>query len=277
LFDRVTILRKERCDEIRMKRYDTFEIKISQEIATLILKGRKVNLFTNKMFDDLVCFFRSLRENREIRFLIISGEGENFSGGMDIDEIEKVVHSSENARRQQMLGIELLRNLEGLEQITIAALKGAVVGVGMAVAMVCDFRIMAEDSYIRFPETSIGDYLGFGCTSRLVRMVGASKAMEIIMTCDPIPASEVLRLGLANKVVPKENLTEVVWEFVEKLRLRSPAGLRLTKKLAIAASLEGLGSMIVCEPEFIQCLVYSGELEEGVKAYREKRPPAFRR
>jgi enoyl-CoA hydratase/carnithine racemase len=271
------VLRKERCDEIRMKRYDMFEIKISQEIATLILKGRKVNLFTDKMFDDLICFFRSLRENGRIRFLIIAGEGENFSGGMDLNEIEKVVHSPENARRQQMLGIELFRNLEGLEQITIAVLQGAVVGVGMAVAMVCDFRIMAEDSCIRFPEASIGDYLGFGCTSRLVRMVGASKAMEIIMTCDPIPASEALRLGLANKVVPKENLTEVVREFVEKLRLRSPVGLRVTKKLAIAASLEGLGNMIVCEPEFIQCLVYSGDLEEGIKAFRQKRPPAFRR
>ncbi|UCH22730.1 MAG: enoyl-CoA hydratase/isomerase family protein [Deltaproteobacteria bacterium] len=105
---------------------------------------------------------------------------------------------------------------------------------------------MTEDSYFIVPETNIGAYYTWGCTPRLVRMVGASKAMEIIMTCAPISSQEAYRLNLANKVVPKGALMDATHEFVAKMSSKSPTCIRITKKLASGASLKGFGNMFIC-------------------------------
>ena len=168
-----------------------------------------------------------------------------------------------------------MRSLENLEQVTVASLRGIVCGAGMAVAQACDFRIMTEESYFIVPETLVGTYYTWGCTPRLVRMVGASKAMEIVMTCDPIPAPEAYRLNLANKVVPKDSLEGETRNFIAKIAARSPACVRITKKIALGASMEGFGNMFVCEPELMQGVVYTGETREGIRAFLEKRDPKF--
>jgi enoyl-CoA hydratase/carnithine racemase len=107
-------------------------------------------------------------------------------------------------------------------------------------------------------------------------MVGASKAMEIIMTCDPLPAEEAYRLNLANKVVPNDSLMQATHEFIEKIASKSPTCIRLTKKIALGASMEGFGNMFICEPELMQEVVYTGETNEGIEAFLQKRAPKFR-
>jgi len=169
-----------------------------------------------------------------------------------------------------------MRALESLEQVTVAALKGVVIGAGMAAAMACDFRIMAEDSYFNVPETIIGTYFTWGCTPRLVRMVGASKAMEIIMLCEPISAQEAYRLGLANRVVPAASLMEATHEFIAKIAAKSPTSIRLTKKIAIGSSLREFGNTFMIEPELMQILALNGETVEGVEAFFQKRPANFK-
>lgn len=134
---------------------------------------------------------------------------------------------------------------------------------------------MTEDSYYVVPETMVGTYFTWGCTPRLVRMVGASKAMEIIMTCDPVSAQEAYTLGLANKVVPGESLMEATHEFIAKIASKSPTCIRITKKIALGASMEGFGNTLICEPELMQILVHTGETKEGVTAFFQKRPPNF--
>ena len=146
----------------------------------------------------------------------------------------------------------------------------------MAAAMACDFRVMAEDSLFLVPETMVGVYFTWGCTPRLVRMVGASKAMEIVMTCDPVPAEEAHRLGLANQIVPKTRVLEAAGELVAKIASRSPTAVRITKKIAFAASMQGFGNLFACEPELMQGLMYTGETEEGIRAFLEKRVPQYK-
>jgi enoyl-CoA hydratase/carnithine racemase len=170
----------------------------------------------------------------------------------------------------------MMRSLESLEQVTVAALRGVVIGAGMAAAMACDFRIMAEDSYFSVPETIIGTYFTWGCTPRLARMVGASKAMEIIMLCEPVPAEEARRLGLANRIVPAASLMDAVHEFISKIAAKSPTSIRLTKKIAIGSSLREFGNTFMIEPELMQVLALNGETVEGVQAFFEKRPAKFK-
>jgi enoyl-CoA hydratase/carnithine racemase len=260
-----------------MPTYETLEVERSNEVATLFLNRPPLNLFNGKMMEELIGFFHALRSDRDTRFLILAARGGNFSGGADLKEIVegfgRKEWGPESARHQQLAGHELMRSLESLEQVTVAALQGAVIGAGMAVAMACDFRIMAEESYFSVPETMVGVYFTWGCTPRLVRMVGASKAMEIVMACDPIQAREAHRLNLANQVVPKDVLMPAAQEFVGKIASRSPTAVRLTKKIALGASMQGFGNTFVCEPELMQGLTFTGETEEGIRAFVEKRPP----
>ncbi len=258
-----------------MNKYDTLLVEQTEEIMTVTLNRPKLNLFNQRMVEELIQVWHSLRHNISARFVILTAQGNHFSAGADLKEIGEGELSAVDARRLQLAGHEMMRSLENVEQVTVAAMRGIVCGAGMAVAQACDFRIMSEDSYFVVPETNIGTYYTWGCTPRLVRMVGASKAMEIIMTCDPIPAPEAYRLNLANKVVPDNKVMEASQEFIAKIASKSPTCIRITKKIALGASMEGFGNMFVCEPELMQEVVYTGETQEGIEAFMQKRPPDF--
>ena len=258
-----------------MREYETIRVEQSDEVVTVALDRPRLNLFNMKMIEELIEVWHSLRTNRTARFVILTAQGDHFSAGADLKDISESDVTAEDARFQQLLGHELMRSLENLEQVTVASLRGVVCGAGMAVAQACDFRIMAEDSYYIVPETFVGTYYTWGCTPRLVRMVGASKAMEIVMTCDPITAQEAYRLNLANRVVPNDSLDEETQAFVAKIASKSPTCVRITKKIALGASMEGFGNMFVCEPELMQGVVYTGETREGISAFLEKRTPKY--
>ena len=259
-----------------MSSYETLIFDQSDEIVTVTLHRPKLNLFNTQMVEELIQVWHSLRNNTSARFVILTAEGDHFSAGADLSEFGSGEFKAEDARIHQLAGHEMMRSLENLEQVTVAALRGIVCGAGMAVAQACDFRIMTEDSYYVVPETNIGTYYTWGCTPRLVRMVGASKAMEIIMTCDPLPAEEAYRLNLANRVVPNDSLMKATHEFIEKIASKSPTCIRLTKKIALGASMEGFGNMFICEPELMQEVVSTGETNEGLEAFLQKRAPKFR-
>ncbi len=258
-----------------MSHYETLKFEQAGEIVTVTLDRPKLNLFNRQMVEELIRVWHSLRNNTSARFVILTSQGDHFSAGADLRALGSGEFKPEDARIHQLAGHELMRSLESVEQVTVAALRGLVCGAGMAVAQACDFRIMTEDSYYSVPETNVGTYYTWGCTPRLVRMVGASKAMEIIMTCDPISAQEAYRLNLANKVVPNESLMEATHEFIAKIASRSPTCIRITKKIALGASMEGFGNMFICEPELMQEVVCTGETKEGIEAFLEKRPPKF--
>jgi enoyl-CoA hydratase/carnithine racemase len=258
-----------------MKDYEAIKCEQSGEVVTVTLNRPKLNLFNLKMMEELIEVWHSLRLNRTARFVILTAAGDHFSAGADLKEISETAFTAEDGRYQQLLGHELMRSLENLEQVAVASLRGVVCGAGMAVAQACDFRIMAEDSFFVVPETQVGTYYTWGCTPRLVRMVGASKAMEIVMTCDPIPAEEAYRLNLANKVVPNDSLEDATRAFIAKIASKSPTCVRITKKIALGASMEGFGNTFVCEPELMQEVISTGETREGIEAFLEKRTPKF--
>lgn len=258
-----------------MKEYRTLITEQFNETLVVTLNRPPLNLFNAEMIEDLIDLWQSLRRETAIRFVIVTGSGDHFSAGVDLKAFSEGEYTADTARTGQLAGHELMRSLENLEQVTVAALNGVVVGAGMAVAIACDFRIMAEDSFFSVPESAIGTYFTWGCTPRLVRMAGASKAMEIIMTCDPINSSEALRLNLANKMAPKDSLIRTCHEFIGKIASRSPTSIRITKKIALGASMEGFGNMFVSEPELMQILALNGETEEGVTAFLQKRTPNF--
>lgn len=261
--------------EENLQEYETIDVNQAGETVTIALNRPNFNLFNERMMRELTHAFLSQRENTAARFIVLTARGEHFSGGIDLKEINESGFTPEDGRMNQLLGHDLMHSIENLEQVTVASLCGIVCGAGMAVAQACDFRIMSKESYFLVPETQIGTFYTWGCTPRLVRMVGASKAMEIVMTCDPIDAREARRLNLANLVVEKEALEEAVDNFIAKIAAKSPTSIRLTKKIVQGASMLGFGNMFVCEPELMQGLAHTGETNKGIAAFMEKKPPEF--
>ena len=145
-----------------MNNYKTILVDQNNETMTVRLNRPKLNLFNGQMMEELIHVWRSLQTNTSVRFVILTAEGKHFSGGVDLDEFTKAEFKPEDARYQQLVGHELMRTLENLEQITFCAMRGVVCGAGMAVAQTCDFRIMTQDSYFLVPETNVGTYYTWG-------------------------------------------------------------------------------------------------------------------
>ncbi|MEE8580820.1 MAG: enoyl-CoA hydratase/isomerase family protein, partial [Myxococcota bacterium] len=127
------------------------------------------------------------------------------------------------------LGRRACRAIEALELPTIARVQGHAVGGGFALALACDFRIAAESAVFHVPEVDLGVPLTWGATPRLILEVGAARAREIILMCDPISAAQAERWGIANRVVPEDQLDAVVEQWAGRLAAKPEAAVHMTK------------------------------------------------
>ena len=174
-------------------------------VATIELyRPQKKNSLNGEMRGELEECLKELARDRNTRVVIVTGGEEIFCAGADISEIQESV--SAEAAYHHAREFQLLFDLvEALPQPVIAAVSGYALGGGCELALACDFRIASQTAKLGLPEIKIGAFPGGGGTQRLPRLIGASKAKEMIFTGDPIGAEEALALGLVMKVVPKES------------------------------------------------------------------------
>lgn len=247
-----------------MTTYQTLDLKRENDVLEVILNHKNgANTVSITMLKELIQLADWLRDEKGINYVIFTNTGRFFSVGADLVELvndfTQAEAQSENIRRMQIVGQEMMRKLESLEQITFAAIQGSAYGAGVAIAMTTDFRFMTESSVFNLPETNVGLFLTWGCTPRLVKSVGAVKAKELIMLCEDVSAEECLQLGLINKVVRKEEMKDVVFQTIEKLRRKGPLSIRLTKKLVNASVAPNFGDILINETELVERVAISGE------------------
>lgn len=261
-------------------RYHTLVLEKAPPLATLTLnRPDKLNALNEEMLQELGQLLAELRADTAVRFVIITGEGRAFSAGVDLSQrggpAEKNGVRHDEARLEQLAVHDLIRSLENLEQVTIAAVNGYCLGGGLVLAMACDFIIAAQDAVFGVPEANVGIFFVWGASARLSRLVGPSRAKEMIMTCENVTAEQALAIGLACKVVPREQLMEAAQAMVDTIADKSPLAIRLTKKLVNAASAPGHGDVYLVEPELVELAHLLGHPAEGARAFRERRPPRF--
>jgi len=261
--------------------YQTLLVEKTPPLVTVTFnRPARLNAFNLEMIQEVMRLCSELREDVDTRCVIFTGAGRAFSAGIDLSgrggppPEDPFPHYTE-ARMGQLLGHDFMRALEGLEQITIAAVNGLALGGAFSVCMACDFRIASENAGFGIPEANVGLFFTWGCTPRLVSLIGPAKAKELIMTCDIIDAAEAQAIGFVNKVVPAERLMETARELAAKIISRSPLAIRLTKKIANAAAAPNIGDLYICEPELVERLYLSGDPAEGANAFLEKKKPRF--
>jgi len=158
----------------------------------------------------------------------------------------------------------------------IAMVNGLALGAGMELAMACDMIFASEDAKFGQPEIRVGLIPGGGGTQVLPRLVGEKKAKELVFTGNIFSAEEALRIGLINRVVPKETLRETVEELVSTLLKRSPIILKFAK-MAVNKTFEApLSVGLAYESDLCALCFGTEDLKEGARAFAEKRPPVFK-
>ncbi|MBN1152955.1 MAG: enoyl-CoA hydratase/isomerase family protein [Dehalococcoidia bacterium] len=235
------------------------------------------NALDGQMLEQLVDLCRTLEGDTETRFVVFSGEGRSFMAGVDMKSDAMAVDKDPaSSRLRQRMGQELVKRLRELEQITVAAVNGACIGAGLALAIACDLRIASDDSVWALPNTSLGYFFSWACTPLLVVLVGPGNAKDLILARRQLTAAEAVSMNLANMSVPRDALLTSAEELVERMRTGGPVAMRMAKKLVNASSPAWMGDVSVAEPELIERLYAAGEPQEGSAAFLEKRPPRWK-
>jgi enoyl-CoA hydratase len=248
----------------------------SEGIATITLNRQDVlNALSKEVIDEILQALEDVRNDENIRVVIITGAGEKaFSAGADIKDMKGM--TAIKARDLSTMGGRLCDAIENLEKPVIAAINGFALGGGLELAMACDIRIASENARMGQTEINIGLIPGWGGTQRLTKLIGMTKAKELIFTGKMIDAKTAEQLGLINMVVPPEKFKEAVRQFAAELASKAPVALKVAKALINKGAYINLDSAVALEREGIGVVGSTEDLQEGVSAFIEERKPVFK-
>ncbi|HNS15592.1 MAG TPA: enoyl-CoA hydratase-related protein [Syntrophorhabdaceae bacterium] len=256
--------------------YETLIIEREEPVGIIKLNRPPVNPLSVKLYHELYDAVCEFENDDAIGAIIITGNGDKaFAAGLDIKDVmgKSAVETLDflwTAPRKTF------DKLTGIGKPTIAALFGLALGGGCEVALCCDLRIAAEDTVIGLPEIGLGIMPGSGATQRLPRLIGVAKAKEMIYTGDNINAAEAYRVGLVNKVVPKEKLMEEAKAMAKKLAAKPKAAFALIKRCIDNGLNMNLASGLTMEMDSFSIAFTSEDGREGINAFVEKRKPNYK-
>lgn len=243
-------------------------------LVTLLTINRpeKRNALNQPTRDELLVALDELR-SAESRVLVVTGAGDKaFIAGADINEFDgRTVWTQRDVMKRR----RVFDALEEFPKPVIAMINGYCLGGGLELAMACDIRMASENALLGQPEINLGIIPGAGGTQRLTRLVGEGLAMEIILSGDAIRAEAAREIGLVNHVVPAADLRARVMSLATRIAERSPIALRMAKESIKNVARSGLREGLERETDLF-CLAFASQDRiEGVRAFLEKRPPAF--
>lgn len=254
--------------------YETILFKKENGKGIIIFnRPDKLNALNRKVFDELSIVFAEVERDPEVKILILTGGVDLFGAGADIQMLANLKSSAEYYLFSGENNAYHL--LENMGKPTIASVGGFCLGGMLEIALCCDFRIAADNARFGLPEVKLGVLPGGGGTQRLPRLIGMTKAKELVFLGDFIDGSEAYRLGLVNRVVPKDQLDAETHRFAERLIDRPPFTLRVIKGVMNSGSNTSLREGLEIERQGFTILFSTEDKKEGMAAFMEKRKPAF--
>ena len=256
--------------------YKTILYEKKEGIGTITLnRPESMNALNSTVFKELGQVLSEIEEDNDVKVVIITGSEKFFAAGADITEIDKISTPIDAHGFLKDAQIAINR-FEDLGKPVIAAISGLALGGGCELTMACDLRIAAENAMFGQPEIKIGVIPGGGGTQRLPRLVGVTKAKELLYTGDFIDAGEAHRIGLVNKVVPVASLMDEARKMALKIARQPGVTLKITKIAVNGGMNMDLKSAMAYEARCFEILFSTEDQKEGVKAFIEKRKPVFK-
>lgn len=243
-------------------------------VCLVTLDNPPLNVVTLPVIDELYDVMHNLRREEKVRVVVVTGGGgKAFSVGSDVKEFpgvwDDVVDKKLKKENEAFSGIEYL------PMPTIAAMEGSTCGGGFEIAMACDIRILSDKGKIGLPEINLGIFPASGGLFRLPKLVGVSKALEIMYLGEFVPAEECLRLGMVNRLAPAGGALAAALELADAIALKPAEPLRRIKRGVRDFAFKSSEETFLDNLRRSEDLWKQPDCREGVNAFIEKRPPQF--
>lgn len=248
---------------------------VTDGVAVIAIDNPPANVLSSAVFREIGAAVEGYQKDPAVRGIVITGEGANFAAGADVREIGQIADTA-TGEKLSLEAHAIVRKIELSDIPVLAAINGYCFGGGCELILACHLRIASDKARIAQPEIKIGIIPGMGGTVRLPRLVGGPRALEILLTGDPISAQEAHRIGLVNAVVPEAELRRQAVQLLSK-RIGSMSKQAVSRILR--AVREGLdrpvAEAIALEAKLFGEMMPTADKAEGVRAFAEKRPPKF--
>ena len=246
-------------------------MEVENEIAVVTInRPKSLNALNSETLAELNTCLAEIEGRTDIKVVILTGSGsKSFVAGADISEMVNATPAE--GRAMGLLAREAFGRLENMPQVTIAAVNGFALGGGCEISMACVIRVAAEYAKFAQPECGLGILPGFGGTQRLARLVGKGRAKEMIFTCDMIDAQDAYRIGLANHVVPQEELLDYCKAMAGRIMKNAPYAVSLAKQVINSGADMDLDNGLKLEANIFGLSFSTEDKMEGMTAFLEKR------
>lgn len=237
-------------------------------------RQKKLNALNRQVVSEIGAALAGLRNNGDVRGVVLTGAGDRaFVAGADIGVLARMDPLS--GAQVSREGQEVFRSIETFPKPVVAAVNGYALGGGCELALACHLRVASERASFGLPEVGLGIIPGYGGTVRLTRLVGLGRAMEMVLTGDAVDARRAAETGLANLVVPHEELLDRALALVERIGRNGPVALEMALKSMVAAAENTMEHALYLESSLFGLLASTEDMKEGMAAFLEKRRAAF--
>jgi enoyl-CoA hydratase/carnithine racemase len=251
--------------------------EVKDKIATITLnRPDKLNAFTGPMIDAWAGALGEAQRDDTVNVVVVTGAGRAFCAGGDVGRMGQGAPTPLEHKNQLWENIHRVpRTLEAMDKPVIAMVNGLAVGAGMGMCLMCDVRVASHEARFSTGYVKVGLVPGDGDTYFLPRLVGAAKALELLWTADFVEASEALRLGIVNRVVPAAELSEATYGLARQIADGPQIPIRMIKRLVYQSLRLDLRTHLDLVSSHMAVVRQTSDHAEGVAAFKEKRPPRF--
>jgi enoyl-CoA hydratase len=250
-----------------------YELQDNVALVT-VNRPEKLNPLNIDTINALEACFRDIAADAAVKAVILTGAGEkSFVAGADINQLTGL--SAIQGRDWGLRGQRVFSQIENLPKPVIAAINGYALGGGLELAMACHIRIASGNAKLGQPEVKLGIVPGYGGTQRLPRLVGKGRALEMLLTGDPLTAEEACRIGLVNRVVSREELLPAARQLVGRILENGPVAVALCLQAVQRGMEMPLEAALEWEASQFGLSCATEDLREGTRAFLEKRKAEF--
>lgn len=243
-------------------------------IALITVNRPPVNALNGETIEELGAALDEIEADDQVKSVVITGAGQyTFVAGADISQFTQLTPEQGLALMEK--GQALYDRIELLGKPVIAAINGACLGGGNELAMACDLRIAAESARFGQPEINLGIIPGWGGTQRLPRLIGKTRALELLLTGDMVKAQDAFRYGLINKVVPDNELLAQAKNTARRLAMQPLVAMAAIKKVVRDGLAMPMEEALEAERRAFMEVFQTDDAAEGIRAFLEKRRPRF--
>ncbi|MCV7393804.1 enoyl-CoA hydratase/isomerase family protein [Mycobacterium paraseoulense] len=259
---------------------DELQWSVRDGVGTIRLNRPEArNAFTFEMIREWAELLRAAKHDDEVRVLVLTGTGDKaFCSGVDLSSISNANPNLTPLQRKSQLHDEIhqiAHTLADLDKPVIASINGVAVGAGLDMALMCDMRIMSMSARVSEGYVRVGLTPGDGGAYYLPRIVGTSKALELLLTGDFIDAHEALRIGLVNRLATPETLEEETVKFAQSIAQHAPVTVRMIKRATYqSADVDRRTALDLISSHFA-VVAATEDAAEALAAMQEKRPPKY--